>query len=189
MVHRLKLGLAVATTAALAMVVTGSALADADVTVTGNINAGALAFTSSAAPSFSVNLDGSDQSPTYNIPSVAEDSRGSGDGWNVTITSTRFETGGTPNRTLSNSASWATAVSVSCLSGQTCTDPSNSISYPLAIPAGATPPTAVKLYNAAVDTGRGEFDPFSPTIQVGVPANTYAGTYTSIVSLAIVSGP
>jgi hypothetical protein len=29
----------------------------------------------------------------------------------------------------------------------------------------------------------------TPTIQVAIPANTYAGTYTSTVTVAVVSGP
>jgi hypothetical protein len=29
----------------------------------------------------------------------------------------------------------------------------------------------------------------TPTIQVAIPSNTYAGTYTSTVTVAVVSGP
>jgi len=29
----------------------------------------------------------------------------------------------------------------------------------------------------------------TPTVQVAIPANTYAGTYTSTVTVAVVSGP
>ena len=70
----------------------------------------------------------------------------------------------------------------------TCTSPTNAITYALAVPAGAGPPTAVKLFNAAAATGMGGFA-ITPTMQVAVPANTLAGSYTSTVTLAIVSGP
>jgi hypothetical protein len=76
----------------------------------------------------------------------------------------------------------------SVCAGGTCTNPTNSIGYPLGVPAGAGPPAAVKLYNAAVNTGMGSFT-VTPTVQVSIPANTYAGTYTSTVTVAVVSGP
>ena len=45
-----------------------------------------------------------------------------------------------------------TGVTASCAQG-TCTDPTNSVTYPLGVPAGATAPTAVKFFNA--DKGDG----------------------------------
>lgn len=59
---------------------------------------------------------------------------------------------------------------------------------PLAVPAAATPPTAVKLYSAATGTGTGIFS-LTPTIGVTVPANGYARTYTSTLTIALISGP
>jgi hypothetical protein len=47
---------------------------------------------------------------------------------------------------------------------------------------------AVKLFNAAANTGMGSFT-VTPTVQVAIPANTFAGTYTSTVTVAVVSGP
>jgi hypothetical protein len=90
--------------------------------------------------------------------------------------------------TLSTSASSVTGVTATCASGTTCTNPTNSISYPLTVPAAGTAPTAVKLFNAAANTGMGSFT-VTPTVQVSIPANTYAGTYTSTVTVAVVSGP
>ncbi|HEX3455133.1 MAG TPA: WxL domain-containing protein [Gaiellaceae bacterium] len=115
------------------------------------------------------------------------DATGSGSGWNVTVTSTTFTTGGGSPHLLSTTASNATGVSSSCATG-TCTNPTNSITYPLGVPAGSSAPTAVKLFNAAANTGMGNFT-ITPTISVSIPANTYAGTYTSTVTVAVVSGP
>jgi hypothetical protein len=79
------------------------------------------------------------------------------------------------------------AVRSACAAG-TCTSPTNAIGYPLSVPAGGTAPTAVKLFNSAANTGMGSFT-ITPTVQVSIPANTYAGTYTSTVTVASVSGP
>ena len=70
----------------------------------------------------------------------------------------------------------------------TNTAATNGITYPVSVPAGSGPPTAVKLFDAAANTGMGKFT-ITPTVGVFVPQNSYAGTYTSTVTLAIVTGP
>jgi hypothetical protein len=182
--HRLKLaGLVVV---AAALLVTSTAVAS-DITATATVNAGTLSLSTSATPSVSATLDGTDKTPNYTLPMTVSDGTGSGAGWNVTVTSTQFTTGGGTPRTLSTSASSATGVTSVCAGG-TCTDPTNSITYPFTVPAAAVAPAAVKLYNAAANTGMGSFT-VTPTVQVSIPANTYAGTYTSTVTVAVVSGP
>jgi WxL domain surface cell wall-binding len=163
------------------------ALADS-APVTGTLAAGTLSESTSATPSFSVTLDGTDQTASYTLPITLTDSRGSGAGWNLTITSTQFSTGGGTPNTLPTGASTITAVSSSCKAGSTCTNPTNSVSYALGLPAGSTPPTAAKFFNAALNTGLGKFT-VTPTVQVSVAGNAIAGTYTSTVTLAVVSGP
>jgi hypothetical protein len=159
----------------------------ANVTATATVNAGNLTLTSSAAPSTSVTLNGTDQMPTYTMPMTAKDETGSGSGWNLTITSTQFSTGGGTPHTLSTSASTMIGITSACAQG-TCTNPTNSVTYPLGVPAGAVAPTAVKFFNSAANTGMGDFT-VTPTDEVAIPANAYAGTYTSTVTLAVVSGP
>ena len=71
----------------------------------------------------------------------------------------------------------------------TCTvNPTNGVAYPLALPAGSGPPTPVKLFNAATATGIGTFT-ITPTVAVTIPANAYAGAYTSTLTVDLVSGP
>src|SRR3954462_428176 len=77
----------------------------ATATVTGNVNAGTLSISTSAAPSFSVTLDGTDKTGSYTVPTTVTDATGGGTGWNLTITSTQFTTGGGSPHTLSTSAS------------------------------------------------------------------------------------
>jgi hypothetical protein len=184
---RLKLISAFVLPAVLAAVGASSAAA-ANVTATATVSAGSLTLSTSASPSVSATLDGTDQAPSYTLPMTVNDSTGSGNGWNVTITSTTFTTGGGSPHLLSTSASTATAVNAACSGGATCTAATNSITYPLGVPAGSSAPTAVELFNAAADTGMGGFT-VTPTIQVAIPANAYAGTYTSTVTVAVVSGP
>src|SRR5207253_2117558 len=113
-----------------------------------------LTESTAASPSVAVTLNGTDQTPTYTLPITVTDTRGTGAGWNLTITSTTFSTGGGSPHTLATTASSITGVTATCAGG-TCTNPTNSITYPLTVPAGSTAPAAVKAYNAAVNTGLG----------------------------------
>jgi WxL domain surface cell wall-binding len=159
----------------------------ASATATGTLTGSTLSLSTSATPTFSANLDSGDSTPTYTVSLTIQDTRGTGAGWNTTITSTQFTTGGATPSTLATNASTLTGVISACASG-TCTNPTNAISYPVAVPAGATAPTAVKFFNAAANTGMGKFTN-TPTIGVFVPQSSFAGTYTSTLTIAIVSGP
>jgi hypothetical protein len=173
--------------AAAALVVASAAVAG-NVTATATVaagNSGNLALSLPANPSISSTLDGSDQTATYSLALGLNDVRGSGAGWNLTITSTAFTDG---SQSLANASSTLTGVTTGCLAGGSCTNPSNAVSYPLTIPAAATAPTAVKFFNSAANTGMGRFT-VTPTISVAVPGNAYAGAYTSTVTIAAVSGP
>jgi hypothetical protein len=149
--------------------------------------AGTLTEVTTAVPTFSATLDGTDQTPTYTLPITVSDTRNgaNANGWNLTITSTQFKTA--TSNTLPTTASTITGVNVTCPGGG-CTNPTNSINPPVAVPAAAVAPTAVKFYNAANNTGKGTFT-VTPTVQVTVPANTFIGSYASTITLAVVAGP
>lgn len=159
----------------------------ATATATGTVTGSTLSATTSATPSFSANLDSGDSTQTYTIPLTVQDTRGTGAGWNLTVTSTTFTTGGGSPNLLSTTASSLTGVTSSCSTG-TCTNPVNAQSYPVTVPAAATAPTAVKFFNTSANNGMGRFT-VTPTVAVTIPQNTFAGTYTSTVTLSIVSGP
>lgn len=173
--------------AALGSCQAAGAATTASPTVTGTVAAGALSVATSAAPTFSANLATGDQTPTYTLPLTATDTTGTGAGWNLTITSTQFTTGGATPHTLAANASTITGVTSSCASG-TCTNPTNAVTYPVGVPAAATAPTAVKFFNAAANTGLGSFT-VTPTVGVFVPGSTFAGSYSSTLTVSIVSGP
>jgi hypothetical protein len=147
----------------------------------------ALTLTTTATPSFAVTLNGSDQAPTYALPMSLTDSSAVGLGWHLGITSTSFSTGGATPRVLPATASSITAVTTSC-DVLPCVGPVSTVAFPVAVPAGATPPPAVTFFNAATATGTGQFTA-TATVRVNVAANSYAGTYASTLTLSIASGP
>jgi putative surface cell wall-binding protein len=182
-----KLGTVLTLLVALAALAAAASRA-ANVAVTGTVTGGAaLAVVANGTPSFNLTLNGSDQSATYTLPVQATDPRGSGAGWNLTVTSTQFKD--PSGHTFPTTASSVTAATSTCSTGSTCTNATNAITYAaFALPAGAVAPTAVKFFNAAANTGLGKMD-VNATVSVAVPANTFAGTYSSTVTVSIVSGP
>jgi WxL domain surface cell wall-binding len=165
-----------------------AAMADSSTGATVAVTGGSLSESGPTSVSATpVTLNGSDQTTSYSLGLTLIDPRGTGGGWNLTITSTTFTAG---THTLSTMASNINAVpTVACASGSTCTNPTtNSITYPLGVPTAATAPTPVKFFNAAANTGMGSFT-ITPTVTVAIPANAFAGSYTSTVSVAVVSGP
>ena len=175
----------VAAAAVVAMAVPAAATS---ATVT--ISAGTLALLASPSNStISATLNGADQTVTTSQSFDVGDATGSGTGWNITATSTTFTTGGATPHTLPASAvTVQSAPSVSCDAGATCTTASGTVSFPYALPAGATAPTATKLHNAAATTGMGN-QTVVATVRVAIPANTYAGSYTSTWTYSLVSAP
>lgn len=146
-----------------------------------------FSLTTTASPTLSVTLDGNNQAASYTIDLTVDNSGAGGTtaGWNLTVTSTQYATGG--GRTLPTTASSMTGVATACSIGP-CVDPTNPIGYPLAVPAGSPAPAPDRFFSAAANTGTGTFI-VTPTVQVSVPANVYAGTYTSTLTLALVVGP
>jgi hypothetical protein len=160
--------------------VAATAAFGAGITPAANVAAGSLSLTTTSAPSASFVLDGTDQSANLPTALAVVDSTGSGLGWNVTESATQFTaTGG---KTLN--APTATTTSAVCKSGASCTPATNSITaYPITLTG-----TAVKIFNAAAASGLGRID-LTSGLGVSVPGNALAGSYTSTVTVSIVSGP
>ena len=158
-----------------------------NVTATATVSgAGSLALSNGTTATLTDTLDGTDQTVNYSVPLTLTDARGTGAGWNLTITSTTFNDGS--GHTLGTGASTIASVGMACVAGGTCTNATNSITYPVTVPAAASAPAAVKLFNSASASGLGRFT-ITPSINVTIPGNTYAGTYTSTITVAAVSGP
>jgi hypothetical protein len=136
-------------------------------------------------PTVVLTLNGIDQTIPYNLNFTLNSGSSS---WHATITSTQFTKAGTPVRTLPKTASSVTGVTtVPTCSGSSC--PINGITYPVGVPAGNPAPSPVSFYNqtGGGSHGVGTFN-IQATINVTVPANAYAGTYTSTITIALVIG-
>ncbi len=159
-------------------------------TATANLTAGSLGFVS-APPNvtFTDTLNGTNQTATSPQALDVSDATGSGNGWNMTATSTTFTSGG---HTLAVGATTIGATpGVACDAGATCqlaTVLGSKVSYPYTLPAAAVAPTATEMFDANTNTGMGN-QTVTPTWSLAIPANTYAGSYTSTWTLSLVSAP
>jgi hypothetical protein len=132
-----------------------------------------------------VTLNGLDQTATASTVLSPSDMSGTAAGWNVAATSTTFTNGA--GKTLPTTATTVTGGTATYAPGN-CDPPTNSIAYPVTLPAAATAPTAVKVYNAAAATGGGP-QTLTLSFQLAVPASAYIGTYSSTWTFSISSGP
>ncbi len=166
---------------AAAALVTATAAFAGTITATATVSGTAgVSLNLPSNPSLSGTIDGTDQTVSYAPTLGVVDARGTGAGWNLQISATAFSDGA--GHTLAPGT--VTASAQACHPGSTCTAAANSgISLPLTISG-----TAAKFFNAAVNTGLGKLD-VTPTVQVVIPGNAYAGTYTSTVTLAATTGP
>jgi hypothetical protein len=147
---------------------------------------GSLTLTPPSTVAFpGVTLTGTNLTATVNAALTPSDMSGNASGWNVQATSTTFKNA--TNRTLPTTATTVTAAAATAASGN-CDLPTNSVAYPLTLPAGATAPTAVKVYNAAAGTGGGPLT-LTLSFQLAIPASAYSGSYSSTWTFTIASGP
>ncbi len=170
----------------LALAIGGSVIAHADSgTATATVKAGTLSF-SNAKNKVSLQVNKKIRLASYSLPITVIDARGSGKGWHLSITSSLFMN--SKGKKLPADASSITGVNVSCGANSTCTNPIDTISYPLVIPAGNPAPPPVKFFNAAVSSGLGMFN-LVMMVNVTIPANAKTDTYTSNICLKIANGP
>jgi len=155
--------------------------------------AGTVTMTPPATGAFSVTLDGTDKTGTYSLAIPVSYTSNANNknatlGWHITATSTTFK-GTTTLRTLSTTASTITSFSdnAGCTLAN-CTDPTNSIGYPLTIPAAAVAPAPITTFLATAPSGAGG-NTVTMQVSVAVPANTFADVYTSTLTLAVIEGP
>jgi hypothetical protein len=156
-------------------------------TATATLTSGTLGFVSAPANTgFSIGLTGKDIVATATQTFDVSDATGSGAGWNITATSTTFTAG---SKSLAPTSVTVQAVpTVACDSGASCTTATNGVSYPYTLPAGTTAPTATKVHSATANTGLGN-QTVTLVFQLAIPANVFAGNYSSTWTYTLVSGP
>ena len=178
-------GIALAAVSVLAVPMSATAAGTAG---TATITGGTLTMTSPPTVAFgSQALDGTAHVLTATQAVDVVDLTGSGAGWNVTLTSTTFVSGG--NSFAVGAVTDNNAPAGACDVPSACTLATNGISsYPLVVPDAATAPTAIKIQSATVGTGL-VGQTWTHTMKLSIPANARAGAYTSTWTYSIVSAP
>jgi hypothetical protein len=178
-------------------------------TLTGTLTlgGGSLSLTSPSSLTWAGTLTGSALSVVDTVAADQQltvlDATGTGSGWHISTSATTFTTG---SKTLGNTGTLVFTGSTSsitattgptgaCVVVLTCTLPSDTTTYPVAITTAASAPPASTIYDTGSGTGVG-------AVLIGgsaaanpagwwlnIPATTSAGTYTSTITMQIISGP
>jgi hypothetical protein len=175
----------IALTAVAVLASPGYAFAS-DTTGTATLTGGSLSLVAPATVGFSATLTGQDQTAQADQAIDVLDNTGSGAGWNVTLTSTTFTDG---THSLANDSVSDVSSSGACDTSVSCVLADNVVGQgAVAIPAGVSAPTAVKIMNASTDKGMGG-QTWTHHMALALPANVHAGIYTSTWTYSLVSAP
>lgn len=160
------------------------------------VTGGTLSFTPGTLTATLTNsgtLDGTDQSASITIPVDVKDTTGSGSGWNIQLAMKTVTDG-----THSLPASVGIALIGGCDAGSTCSlpngDTTTSPTTETITPGAATlttgsSPTAVTLISSPVNKGMGNMS-LTTTLTESLQAKTtYAGTYSTTITMTTNTGP
>jgi hypothetical protein len=165
---------------------------------------GTLTLASPSSLAWAAEENGTDQSSVDEVPAdqtlTVNDSSGTGSGWNVTVSATTFSSGShtlpdTGRLEFNGSTSSVIAATPSAACVGSCVLPVDTTTYPVSIDTAASSPDAFTIYDASAGTGTGVVTLGGPiaTHPIGwwiqVPGSAYAGSYTSTLTLTLVSGP
>jgi len=161
----------------------GTTCGASNTVATAQVIPGTLSETADAsATATAVTLNGTDQTTSYSFNINVIDARGTGAGWNVTMQTSQFQNAGNTHQ-LSATASTLNTVTATCVASTTCSASGGSAQTP-----GSDLSSTAKIWSAASNEGMGSWT-VKPTVNVAVPANTYADTYTSNVTVDLIAGP
>jgi uncharacterized protein YaiE (UPF0345 family) len=165
---------------------------------------GTLTLASPGSLAWAAEENGTNQSSVDEVPAdqklTVNDSSGTGSGWDVTVSATTFSSGShtlpdTGRLEFNGSTSSLTGAAPSAACVGSCVLPVDTTTYPVAIDTAASLPDPFTIYDASPGTGTGvvALGGASATHPIGwwiqVPASAYAGSYTSTLTLTLVSGP
>jgi len=147
------------------------------------VEAAALTITTAAIGFPNVSLDGDPHTVDGSTSAWRADAVGETGGWNVTVSSTDFDSGSGKTIDVSNFEIRLLDASIVWVSGDDINMPTSTQTTFTDLSG-----TALKIASAAVGDGNGVYD-MTPDVRLTVPAETYAGNYTATVTVDISAGP
>lgn len=177
----------------------GSNVSSCTITGSATVTGGSLSAAVPTSLAWSQTLSGVDEYSVVAPSLTVDDSTGSGDGWTISASATQFSgPDGTTTVTLPTGAlsvngnssgsdqaaqDASTAPKSACGTGSSCLVPSDSLSYPVTLGSSSSP-----IFDSAPDSGMGDVQ-LTTGWWLDLPADAYATTYTSTVTITIASGP
>ncbi|HET6314770.1 MAG TPA: WxL domain-containing protein [Chloroflexia bacterium] len=160
----------------------------ADTTVT--VNGGALSISAPTVATFTaVNMDGTAKETNAAVGTFSvTDARGNGNGWHVTASASQFaEWSGTAYVTdVKTLAAGSLELSEPSATANGTDSPAPTVSSgPYTIDSGS----GVSVASAAVDEGMGKYDFGATSLTLSIPADAYARTYKSTVTISVTTAP
>ena len=145
-------------------------------------HASALSITTAAITLPGVTLDGTDNTVDGSTSAWRADATGESGGWNVTVASTDFSSAESKTIPVVKFKIRMQDANIEWVSGDT--------NKPVSTQPGFTSlsGTALMIASAVVGEGDGVYD-LTPEFRLTVPAETYTGSYTATVTVAISAGP
>ena len=138
-------------------------------------------------------LDGTSQTATaaWSMNNII-DTRGTGDGWNVSLTLTQFKEWSGNGYVSSGDTLDPSSVRVNVLPEVNEVDELSSSAVQITVVGSATALDTgmpVKLLTSSIGEGMGSYSVSSMTITLSIPANVYAHTYKTDAIIALNTGP
>lgn len=159
-------------------------------TVTQNVTAGTRTASVADLTLTAVTYSHTAQTQTGGMTLTADDSTGSGAGWNVTVLSSAFVYSGTNGGTNIPAANFSltSAAAPAMTAGQAINvTVGNGPAVPTVSPVG-TLDTAKKTVQAGVGYGQGTYTQ-ALGVSLAIPAQSRAGTYTGTLTTTIAAAP
>ena len=181
--------LTTALTLAAALSVTLAMPASAVNTVTQTINPGTLSSSIADLTLGDVSYSHIAQASTGTMVLTADDSSGTGDGWNVTVQGSAFVYSGPNGGTNIPAASFSiTGAAAPTMTAGEAVDGSDGPMVPTTFTAPATLDSARKTMQANANFGEGTYNQ-NLSVSLAIPAQSRVGTYTGTMTVTISSGP
>ena len=158
-------------------------------TVTQTINAGTRTSSVADLTLGAVSYSHTAQASTGTMTLAADDSSGSGAGWNVTVLSSAFVYTGPNGGTNIPAANFAiTAAAAATSTAGDAVDTGAGPKVPTGFTAPATLDSARKTLQADATYGEGTYTQ-GLDVSLSIPAQSRVGTYTGTLTVTISSGP